>query len=577
MKNSTRLGLIALVILVMMWLYRNRPHTARNSNEKVLVTLAEANIKGFDPVRADDVYTTIEVAKVYEGLFEYHYLKEPFQLVPNLAAEMPTVSADGRIYTIKIKKDVQFQDNACFKGGQGRELIAEDFVYSLKRVADPRVQSPWFSLLANKIEGLDAWREKYKDSASTDYTEVITGLKALDKHTLQITLMKPYPQLLYILAMSFSYAVPREAVAHYGKEFLNHPVGTGPFTLEAFKPQQNKLVYLKNPTFRDKRLQGKKLPMVDKIVTHILIEEQPRWLKFQKGKADIIDLARTNIALEVIQNNEVVPHLQHKGVQLSHEPEQATSYFVFNNGHELFKNNSKLRQALALAFNREEYNKLFYKGAAVSAQSTVPPGLAGYQIDYVNPYSTYNLTQAKQLLAEAGYPEGKGLPPIVLDVTANTLSRQKGEFFQKCMAKLGVKVKVVPNIFPELSRKVAQKQTMMHSMSWSGDYPDAENFLDLFYKSDQKVGIGANFSDHEFNTLYERAAVMQPSPTRIALYERLNRIVAEKLPAIYVVHQKHPVFYHGWVKNYRWADCIYGQEQYIDIDLEAKKNLKPKF
>ncbi|MEL6607055.1 MAG: ABC transporter substrate-binding protein, partial [Bacteroidota bacterium] len=372
MKNYTRLGLIALVILVMMRLYRNRPQVTQNQAEKVLVTLAEANIKGFDPAQEEGVYTAVEVTKVYEGLFEYDYLKDPCQLTTNLAAEMPTVSADGRVYTIKIKKGVKFHDNPCFEGDQGRELEAKDFIYSLKRVADSHVRSGWFSLLSSKIQGLNAWREKYKESATANYEEAVAGLKALDKYTLQITLTKPWPQLPYILAMSFSYAVPREAVEHYGKEFLNHPVGTGPFILKEFKPQLNKLVYYKNPTFRDKffpseasekyehmlNYAGRKLPMVDKIITHILPEEQPRWLKFQKGKADVIDLAAANIATEVVKKEGLVPHLQRKGVQLSHEPEQGTYYFVFNNGHELFKNNFKLKQALALAFDREGFNQL---------------------------------------------------------------------------------------------------------------------------------------------------------------------------------------------------------------------------
>ncbi|MEM9416904.1 MAG: ABC transporter substrate-binding protein, partial [Bacteroidota bacterium] len=403
MKNFTRLGLLVLILLAV-WFYNRRPYTTQSQDEKVLVTLAEAAIKGFDPARSDDVYVNIETAKVYEGLFEYHYLKEPFQLVPNLAAEMPTISADGRVYTIKIKKGVKFHNNPCFEEGKGRELVAEDFVYSLKRVADSHVQSNWFGLLSDKVQGLNAWREKYMDSASADYTEVVEGLKALDKYTLQITLTKPCPQLTYILAMSFSCAVPREAVEHYGKEFLNHPVGTGPFILKEFKPQLNKLVYHKNPTFRDKFFPseasekyqymladaGKKLPLVDKIITHILPEEQPRWLKFQQGAADVIDLAQTNIALEVVNKDGLTPQLQQKGVQLSHEPEQAVYYYVFNNGHKLFKNNSKLRQAIALAFDREGFNQLFYKGTAVPAQSIIPPGLAGYQASYTNPYNTYN-------------------------------------------------------------------------------------------------------------------------------------------------------------------------------------------
>ncbi|MEM9416903.1 MAG: ABC transporter substrate-binding protein [Bacteroidota bacterium] len=592
MKNFTKLSLSALLasIVLAIWFYRNRSQTPPNQAKKVLVTMVEANIQGFDPARATDSYAVRQIAKVYEGLFEYHYLKRPFELVPNLAAAMPTVSADGRVYTIKLQPGVKFQDNPCFAGGKGRELVAEDFVYSIKRVADPRVQSSWFSMLAGKIQGLDAWRNKYMGSGQADYTAAIEGLKALDKYTLQITLNKPWPQLSYILAMRFCYAVPREAVEHYGPEFLNHPVGTGPFTLQEFNPQLNKLVYYKNPTFRDKYFPseaaeeyqhlladaGKKLPLVDKVITHILPEEQPRWLKFQQGAVDVADISRNSIALEVMQDGRLAPYLQQKGVQLFQAPEQSVGYIAFNHSLPLFKNNPKLRQALALAFDREKYEELFHKGIAVLAQSIVPPGLAGHAKGYVNPYNTYNLARAKQLLAEAGYPSGKGLPVITLDVGADIKVRQEAEFFQKCMEKLGVKIKVVPNIFPELLKKKAQKKTMMHSLDWIGDYPDAENFLWLLYKSDQISGIGVYFSDPDYNALYEKAMVMQPSPARTALYEQLYQLAAEKVPVIYKMHRLQSVLYHGWVKNLCWSD-FYASEQYIDIDLEAKKRLQAKF
>ena len=589
MKNSIRLGVLVLIVLAI-WFYTKRVHTPQDQNEKVLITANEAEIKGFDPAQADDFYSTREIAKVYDGLLEYHYLKRPYKLVPNLATAMPTVSADGCVYTFTIKEGVKFHDNACFPGGKGRTLVAEDFVYTIKRVADTKVHSSWFSLLAGKIKGLDAWRHKYTEAAQADYTEAVEGVKAVDQHTLQLTLTQPWPQFLYILTMNFCYVVPHEAVQYYGAEFLNHPVGTGPFTLQAFKPQLNKLVYHKNPTFRDKRFPneaaevyqhlladaGKKLPLVDKIITHILPEEQPRWLKFQQGTIDVVNVAGDNIALEVVRGDGLTPQLQEKGIQLFLEPEQSTSFFMINNNHVLFKDNIQLRQALSIAFDRQRYNELFHNGTAVLAQSIVPPGLSGYQKDYINPYNTYDLVKAKQLLAAAGFPEGKGLPTIILDVNATTSNRQKGEFFQKCMERIGVTIKVVPNIFPELIKKINQKKTMMHALSWSSDYPDAENFLQLFYKSDQNVGVGANFNNAAYNTLYEQAASMQPSDARTALYEQLNRMVAEHVPAIYSVHQAHPVLYHGWIKNYLWSDCCYGTEQYLNIDLAQKQVLKAK-
>ncbi len=590
MKRLIQLGAVILLI-VAMWFYNRNTSTSPEQNKKILVTVKAAKIKGLDPIQSGDVYGAQEVAKVYEGLLEYHYLKRPYELIPNLAAAMPTVSEDGLVYTFKLKEGVKFHDNACFPDGKGRELVAKDFVYAIKRAADPKLQSPQFSIIAGKIKGLDEWRNKYAETAQADYTEAVAGLKAIDQYTLQFTLNQAYPQFLYILAMQFCDVVPQEAVQHYGTEFLNHPVGTGPFTLEEFNPQFNKLVYRKNPNFRDKRFPseaseayehllvdaGKPLPLVDKVITHILPEEQPRWLKFQQGQIDVIDISRDTIVSEVVQADGLIPAMKEKGIQLFQELEHGTSFFVINCRHELFRDNIKLRQALSMAFDGQKHNELFYQGGAVLAQSIIPPGLAGYRADYVNPYRTYDLEKAKKLLAEAGYPDGKGLPTITLDVHSSTNSKQKAEFFQKCMEQIGVQVNVVANIWPELTKKINQKTTMMHALSWIADYPDAGALFYLLYRADTAIGMGCNFNDPVYNALYEKATVMQPSPEKTTLYEQLNRLAAEGVPAVYTVHQMHPILYHCWVKNYLWSDFHYGTEQYINIDLEQKQALQSKF
>ena len=588
-RNIIRFGALILAVIGL-WIYTKGKKTPQTAQEKVLVTANEAPIKGLDPIQCEDVYTAREVGKVYEGLLEYHYLKRPYQLALNLAAAMPTISDDQLVYTFELRKGVKFHDNPCFPECKGRELTAQDLVYSIKRLADPKLQAVGFWTIDGKIKGLNEWRRKHMDAPTTDYTEAIEGLKAIDRYTLQFTLTKPYPRFLYALAMAPCYAVAQEAVQHYGTAFLNHPVGTGPFTLEAFSPQESKIVYHKNPNFRDKRFPseaadeyqhmlayaGKRLPLVDKLITYILPEEQPKWLKFQKGQVDVIDISRDNIALEVVQNKELIPVHKEKGVQLFQEPELGTSYIVFNNGHPLFKDNLKLRQALSMAFDGQKYNELFHKGAAMLAQSTVPPGLAGYRADYVNPYRVYDVEKAKQYLAAAGYPEGKGLPAITLDVGIATDQKQKGEFFQKCMEKIGIKVNVVGNIFPELVKKMNTKATMLHAITWSADYPDAETFFQLLYGPYQVGGIGSNFNDPVFNVLYEQAVVMPDSPERTGLYEGLNQMAAERVPLIYTVHPQRLILYQGWIKNYCWSSYHYGTEQYFDVDLEKKQTLLPK-
>jgi oligopeptide transport system substrate-binding protein len=586
-----RLITVAVFLLAVFFLWKNmkRKEAGKITREKVLVTVNESPIKGFDPINSSDVYTAREIAKVYEGLLEYHYLKRPFELVPNLAESMPTVSDDQLVYTFKLREGVTFHDNPCFPQGKGRELTAEDFVFTFKRLADPKNQSLNFWMIDDKIQGLNEWRKKYSDAATVDYSEAVAGVQAIDRYTIQFKLNRPYPQFLYALATVPCYVVAKEAVAYYGEEFTNHPVGTGPFLTEPFNSQHTKIVYYKNGNFRDKLFPNeasdaykhmltyadRKLPLVDKIVTNILPEEQPRWLKFQKGQLDVLDISRDNIALEIIQNNSLIPSLQDKEVQLFRVGETSTSYVVFNLSYELFRNNLKLRQAMSLAFDAAEYNKLFYNGGAILAQSTIAPGLPGYQPDYRNPYRMFNLEKAKQYLADAGYAGGKGLPEFTLDIGHTTAERQKGELFQKFMRKIGINIKVVPNIFPELIKKINNKSTILHAISWAADYPDAETFLQLLY-THAEGGIGVNFDDPVYNALYEKATSIPDSSEKTQLYEQLNQIAAEKVPCIYIVHPRHNILQQGWLKNYTWSDFHFGTEQYWDIDLEKKQALLGK-
>jgi ABC-type transport system substrate-binding protein len=589
MKKIFGTGAFLLVVFAL-WLYIKRKEAPQGTQEKVLITANDSQIKGFDPIQAEDAYSVREVTKVYEGLVDYQYLKRPFELMPNLAESMPTISADQLVYTFKLREGVKFHDNPCFPDGKGREMTAHDFVYSFKRLADPKNQARCFWLIDSKIEGLNEWRQRYTDATTVDYTDEISGLQAVDRYTLQLTLISPSPQFLYSLALAATFVVPHEAVEHYGAEFLNHPVGTGPFVTEGFNPQDTKIVYHKNPTFRDKLFPSeaaeeykhmlvyanKKLPFVDKMITYILPEEQPRWLKFQKGQMDVIDISTGNIALEVIKDNALVPALKGKGIQLFSVGEIGTRYIVFNMANPLFKNNLKLRQAMAMAFDGAGYNKLFYNGMAILAQSTIPPGLAGYNPDYVNPSQVHDLKKAKQYLAEAGYPNGKGLPEMTLEVGPTTVDKQRGEFLQKCMKEVGINIKVVPNIFPELLKKINNKSTMLHAIAWSADYPDAENFLKLFYGLGESAGLGTNFNDPAFNTLYENAINLPDSPARTVVYERLNQMLAERVPCIYLIHSRYLVLQQGWIKNYIRSDFHYGAEQYFDIDLEQKKTLSSK-
>ena len=212
------------------------------------------------------------------------------------------------------------------------------------------------------------------------------------------------------------------------------------------------------------------------------------------------------------------------------------------------------------------------------AQSIVPPGIAGHIQGYENPYKRYNIEEAKKLLAKAGYEGGKGLPEIVYETTATTTSRQMGDYFKKKMAEIGINIRVSTNTWPQLLKKVNTKQAQMFGMAWGADYPDAENFLQLLYGPNEAPGSnGSNYSNPEFDSLFKTASVMQASPERTALYEKLYRIAAEDVPWIYGVHRMSFVIKHNWLRNFKYTEFSHGQAKFLDIDqkgrVEGKKKL----
>jgi ABC-type transport system substrate-binding protein len=561
----------------------------QDKSERVLTVIAASDIKGFDPIMSSDVGSAAQIAKIYEGLLSYHWLKLPYELIPNLAEKMPVISADGMTYTFKIKKGVHFQDDIAFPGNKGREIEASDFVYSIKRLADSKNQATGWWILDGKIKGLNEWRTKYLTQPTANYDEEVAGIKALDKYTLQFQLSKVFPQFLYSLAMPFTFVVPKEAVTKYGAEFINHPVGTGPYVLPVFD-QGKRIVFTKNPTFRDKFYPseaspefkhflgdaGKKLPLIDKIVVNVMIESQPAWLKFNKGEIDYLSIPKDNFSSTIV-GNKLSQEMLDKGMSLTIMPSLDVYYIGFNFDYKIFQN-VNLRRAMSLAYDVGTANELFYNNTGFPAESVAPPGLAGNVAGFKNEWKGPNIDLAKKTLALAGYPEGKGLPEITLDTMSSTTARQKAEFFQSQMEKIGIKIKVVMNLNPELQAKIKKRAVQMIDYGWIGDYPDTENFLQIFYGPNSAPGANsANYNNPKFNKDFEVAVKMQHSPARTALYEKLNQYLANEAVAIFTVHTQSYILQQKWVRNYHDSDFIFDYHQYMNIDQAQKIEWLNKF
>ncbi|MCB0362336.1 MAG: hypothetical protein KDD35_06425, partial [Bdellovibrionales bacterium] len=501
------------------------------------------------------------------------------------------VSSDGLVHTFKIRKGVKFHDNEAFPGGKGREVTAQDFVYSWRRLMDPSNSSDGSWIFEGRIVGLDEWREKMKKKEA-DYDTPIEGIQTPDSHTLVIKLKKPYYQLHYVLALVYTSAVPREAVEKYGKEYLNHPVGTGPFKFDSWI-RNSRIVLAKNPEWLGHTYPtegeatdeangllkdaGKKIPFADKIVFHEIIEDQPAWLKFQQGELDMLGIPKDNFDSAVV-SNQLSEDLKKKGIRLDVVVEPDVTYTAFNMLDPLVGKNENLRKAISLAEDTQTSIAKFYNGRAVSAQSPIPPGVDAYDPEFKNPYKEYNLEKAKEYLAKAGYPEGKGLPELVYSTTNSSTAAQMAEFFKINMSKIGIKVKVEATSWPQFTEKVRDKKGQIWGIAWLADYPDAENFLQLLYGKNISPGPnGSNFVDAEFDSLYEKAALLPPGTERTKLYREMRDIVVKKAPWVPGVHRLGYQLYQGWIENFKYHSVISGKFKYYKVNLETQKALKAKF
>jgi len=505
---------------------------------------------------------------VYEGLLEYHYLKRPHELQPLLAEAMPEISSDGKTYTFKTRKGVLFQDHPAFEGGKGRELKAKDFVYSFLRLADPKLNSGGFWIFDGQIEGLNEWREKQKSAEVTNYDVPPSGFKALDDYTLQIKLKHKYPQLLFVLAMPQTFAVPREVVEKLGKDFVNAPVGTGPYKLSSWQ-RNSRIVFEKNVAFRGQEypVEGesqdtteglladakKAIPFADKVEYHVFIEDQPLWLSFKAANIDYSGIPKDNYKEAINPETKDIADAfksQFPGVVLRKTPEPDVSYIAFNMEDPVIKKGGKnLRKAIALAIDKRKGIELFTNGRAILAHTPVPPGLAGFDENFKNPYSEFNIEEAKKLLAKAGFEKGLELN---YEAVTGATSRQQAEKLQGELAAIGITLKINSNQFSEMTEKINKKSAQMWGIAWIADYPDAENFLQLLYSKNASPGPnGANFSNKEYDGLYEKVKGMVDSPERRKMISRMFEIFTEELPWVVERHRVAYSLQSPWLKNYK--------------------------
>lgn len=557
---------------------------------KVITINRGADPRFLDPQAQFDTASGLFVSNLYDTVLSYHYLKTPFELTPALARQMPT-QPDEKTYVFELRKGVTFHDNECFPGGKGRELKASDVIYTIKRFADFNVNKSSYFLLEGMIEGLDELREASKKikSGKVDYDAVkVAGLKVIDDYRFSITTKQKNPLILFSLASSALSIVPREAVEKYGKRFKTNPVGTGPFILERFNKKQT-MVLNRNPNYWGvfpsdsspqfaeyvKENAGKRLPLIDKLELKFIPEAQPAMLTFRKHGLDLAGLDRDNFSVMVERDKQGQPKLKDefaKDAVMYNVPDTVMSYIIFNLKDPVFGKNKKLRQALAHAINVQEIIDVLRNGRGKKLNTPVPHPIAGNEFETGVKFHPYDPKKARELLAEAGYPGGKGLPELTIELRSTTnASMRLYEMYRKSFADIGVTLKANPQSFATFLSRIEKRNFQLADAGWKADYPDPENFYQLFYGPNDKTGSNdTGFSNAEFDRLFEQMRFMTPSPERTKILKRLGEIITEETPAIITLNPTVTGLKKKWIKNFYRNLMVNSPYKYLDVDTELK-------
>ncbi|OTG80543.1 heme-binding protein [Acinetobacter sp. ANC 5054] len=562
---------------------------------KVLRYIFPVAETGFDPVGVHDLYSAHVNTSIFETLYTYDYLASPAKLVPKTAAALPEVSADGLTYTIKVQKGIYFADDPVFKGKK-RELTAADYAYSFKRLLDPSLRSPNSWLLDGRILGMDAVLEQAKKTGKFNYDAHIAGIQTPDRYTLVLRLTAPDQNFPMLLAHQPASAMAREVIEKYRDKagfVMGRPIGTGPYILTRWTPG-SRIVLKANPNYRgfvwdfkpssaeDQKIvdamKGKNMPQVGVVDIQVMEESQSRWLSFVKDEADLLVLDG-DLSVQALKDGALKPELAKKGIQMSRIADPSLDYHYWNMQNPIVGGFSKekiaLRRAMAMAYSADNQIKILMNGDAQKLQSPIPMGVAGYDPNYKSSIP-YSVKAANLLLDRYKYnvgadgwrtlPNGKPLT-IELTLSGNTArSQQSAEFWKKTLDSIKIKMTTKSMPFAEALKAEKQCKTMFKASAWIADYPDADNFMQLFYGKNINVTNNGCSKIPEYDRLYEQTQRMKPGPERDALYRKMSRILEVYMPVQVNYARYRTVLSQPRVIGYKKHPILAAEWMYIDID-----------
>lgn len=630
----------------------NNPYPASDSGKNILYSSFAERPKHLDPAQSYFENEFVFTGQIYMPPLQYHYLKRPYELAPFAAKDMPTAryyDSNGRrlpetapaqrvdftIYEITIRPGILYQPHPAFaKDADGqaryiglsprqlsryrdlpdfpetgsRELVAEDFVYQIKRLAHPRLHSPIFGLMSEYIVGLQDYAHRLQDAAQDvpedAYLDLdqfnVSGVRSVDRYTYQIRIRGKYPQFLYWLAMPFFSPVPHEAERFYRQPGMPanlsldwYPVGTGPYMLTLNNPNRTMRLE-RNPNFAGEPYPtegepgdaeagllddaARRMPFIDAAVFSLEKESIPYWNKFLQGYYDASGVTPEGFdqTVLVMPSGEarLTDEMRKRGIQLQTSVSVSTIYLGFNMLDEVVGGREeqarKLRHAISIAVDMEELISIFRNGRGVLAHSPLPPGIFGYREgeEGINPHvydwvdgrpRRKSIEEAKKLLAEAGYPNGidseTGRPLIVyLDTTlVGPEGKSRADWFTKQFQKIDLQLVIRNTDLNRLQEKLRNGTTQIYILGWNADYPDPENFMTLLYGPRSRAKVGgdnaSNYANPEFDALFERMRNMENSPERERIIRRMVDIAQRDAPWAFAFHPTDYTLHHGWVYN----------------------------
>jgi ABC-type transport system substrate-binding protein len=563
-------------------------------DKNTLYTIYAANIRWLDPAVIADVPGSEVAGHVFECLYNYDLDARPYQIVPELAADLPQVSPDGLTVTIRLKKGIRYVDPlGQIKGWQktshptatmGPEVTVDDFFYAWKRIANFHLASQNFAhMIEGRFKGLDEWFEYTRTVAKdqVDWDRPVAGLEKVDAHTMRLHLKRPDPQLRYNLAHLPTAPVSRQAVEQLGEQFKFRPIGTGPFIMTEYKAEQ-RIVYEANPVYRgaptanvgDALPPDKRLPRVRRLQMDYVEEDLPAWAMFRSKRLDMSGIPKDTFAIAIdLRTRELSPEMKADGVRLLKAGDPTVFFFGFNMVDPVIGKNKPLRQAMSMAFDRERYIDLMLNGRGIAMKGITPPGFPTYDENRKNPYAEYNLPAAREKMKEAVKVHGGPIPDITLLYPgSDTSARQVGELMQQMMRQIGVRLKVDYVTWARFQEMVDAKQAQFFALGWQADYPDEQTFFQLLYSKNEAPGPNAsNYKNPRFDALYEKTMVMERSPARDQLYRQMEELALEDVPWILNFSPIRFTLYYDWVTPAPPNDYTHGRRAYTGLDVELRQ------